>query len=162
MNDAFFKSLSHCLGIYRIASCGNLVCKGYKPDLTVCNSDNQLVLIFECEQKTDRKAFLGDFVKAEKYAADCGALIPLYYRDAGIPEYDRAAKWAYNLRPYADWLGRLKGGSLNLADVLLISDREYLCSVEANELPASAEFSTTRYFGHRNFKSYITQIEITA
>ncbi len=139
MTHATFKNLPHCLGSYRIASCGGLVCKGYKPDLTVCNSDNQLAFIFECEQKTDRKAFLGSLVKAEKYAEDCAAHPILIIV---MQEFDNTTvqQIAGNLRPYASWLARLKGGKLNLADILLISDREYLCSLKASELPASPNF----------------------
>jgi len=47
---------------------------------------------------------------------------------------------AGNLTPYAVWLIRLKGGKLNLADILLISDQEYQHSVEANELLGSQGF----------------------
>jgi hypothetical protein len=139
VTDTYFKSLPHCLGTYRIASRGNLVCKGYKPDLTVCNSNNQLVFIFECEQKTDRKAFLGSLVKAEKYAEDCGAhpiliIVMQEFINATVQQI------ANNLTPYAVWLARLKGGKLNLADIRLISDQEYLHSVEANELVGSQGF----------------------
>lgn len=139
MTDATFKSLPHCLGKYRITSSGSLVCKGYKPDLTVSDSDNRLVFIFECEQKTDRKAFLGSLVKAEKYAEDCAAHPILIIV---MQEFDNTTvqQIAGNLRPYAVWLAHLKGGRPSLADILLISDQEYRSSVEANEVVGSADF----------------------
>jgi len=139
VTDAAFKRLPHCLGSYRTASCGGLVGKGYKPDLTVCNSDNQLVFIFECEQTTNRKAFLGDLIKAEKHAEDCGAH-PVLIIVMQESDNTTVQQIAGNLTPYAVWLIRLKGGKLNLADILLISDQEYQHSVEANELLGSQGF----------------------
>lgn len=41
---------------------------GYKPDLTVTNPEGQLIFVLEHENKSDRKCYLGDLVKAEKYA----------------------------------------------------------------------------------------------
>ncbi len=139
MTDDIFKSLRHCLGDCYVASCGGVVCKGYKPDLTACDSNNELAFIFECEQKTDRKAFLGTLVKAEKYAEDCAAHPILIIV---MQEFSNTTlrQIAGNLKPYASWLARLKGGNLNLADILLISDQEYLRSIQADELIASPAF----------------------
>ncbi len=139
MKDDAFKGLRHCLGSHHIVSRGNEVTKGYKPDITVASSDNQLSFIIECEQKTDRKAFLGNLVKAEKHAEDCGAhpvliIVMQEFYNTTVQQI------AGNLTPYAVWLARLKGGKLNLADILLISDQEYQRSVEANELLGSQSF----------------------
>jgi len=139
VKDDAFKSLLHCLGTHRIASRGNVVARGYKPDLTVSSPDNQLAFIIECEQKTDRKAFLGNLVKAEKYAEDCGAhpVLVIVMQEFSNTTVHQIAD---HLTPYAVWLARLKGGKLNLSDILLISDQEYQRSLEANELLGSQGF----------------------
>ena len=139
MKDDAFKNLPHCLGTHRIVSRGNVAARGYKPDLTVSSPDNQLAFIVECEQKTDRKALLGSLVKAEKYAEDCGAHPVLVIVMAEFPN-TTVPQIADHLTPYAVWLARLKGGKLNLSDILLISDQEYQRSLEANELLGSQGF----------------------
>lgn len=139
MKDVAFKDLQHRLGGHHIVSRGEEVAAGYKPDLTVSSSDNQLAFIVECETKTDRKAFLGNLVKAEKYAEDCGAHPVLVIVMKESPN-TTVRQIANHLTPYAVWLARLKGGKLNLADILLISDQEYQRSVEANELLGSQGF----------------------
>jgi len=139
VKDDAFKSLSHRLGGHHIVSCGEEVARGYKPDLTVSSSDNQLAFIVECEIKTDRKAFLGNLVKAEKYAEDCGAHPVLVIVMKEFPN-TTVQQIADHLAPYVVWLNRLKGGKLNLADILLISDQEYQRSLEANESLGSQGF----------------------
>src|SRR3546814_19864403 len=58
---------------YWIAARGREVAPGYKPDVTVRDASGALACILEAEQKTDRKAFLGDLIKAEMYAEQEGA-----------------------------------------------------------------------------------------
>lgn len=139
MNDSEFKALQHCVGTHRIVSRGTQVANGYKPDLTVCDTNDQLVFIVECEQKTDRKAFLGDLVKAEKYAEDCRAhpILVIVMRPV---ENTTVQQIADHLYPYAAWIARLKGGSLNLTDILVVSDEEYQRSVNATEPLGSQQF----------------------
>lgn len=139
MKDDAFKGLLHCLGTHRVVSRGNVVARGYKPDLTVFSDDDQLAFIVECEQKTDRKAFLGDLVKAEKYAEDCGAYPVLVIVMQEFPN-TTVQQIADHLVPYALWLARLKGGKLNLSDILVISDQEYERSLEADEFLGSQGF----------------------
>lgn len=139
MKDSEFKALPHCVGANKIASCGTEVAKGYKPDLTVSDTNGHLAFIFECEQKTDRKSFLGDLIKAEKHAEDVREH-PVLVIVMQLYKNTTAQQIADHLRPYAKWIARLKGRSLNLTDILVVSDEEYKHSVEATELLGSQEF----------------------
>ena len=140
MRDFAFKHLAHKVGGHRIASRGEEVAKGYKPDLTATDTSDRLVLILESESTTNRKAFLGDLVKAEKYAEECEAhpslvIVMQVYSNTTVKQI------AEHLTPYVDWLARLKNGRLQLSDVLVISDEEYQQSIEANEVIGSDQFS---------------------
>jgi hypothetical protein len=139
MKDSEFKTLPHRVGINWIASRGAEVAEGYKPDLTVKNQNDDVVFVVESEQKTDRKAFLGDLVKAEKYAEDCCAHPVLVIV---MQPFDNTTvqQIADHLAPYAAWLAQLKGGTLQLSEILVISDAEYQRSVQANEGLGSEQF----------------------
>ena len=84
MNDSEFKCLAHQLGDLKVKSRGSEVTRGYKPDLTLIDETGRLMFIVECEQKTDRKAFLGAVVKAEKYAEDshCSPTLIIVMKEA--------------------------------------------------------------------------------
>lgn len=139
MKDSEFKYLPPCLGDLVVNSRGTEVAPGYKPDLTIVNPAGQLTFIVECEQKTDRKAFLGDLIKAEKYAEDCKASPSLII--VMQPAYNTTVNQiAKHLKPYATWLDRLKPQGLNLAEVLVISDDQYLSSMQGNEILGSTAF----------------------
>ena len=76
MKDSEFKALNHLIGHGNvIATRGQQVADGYKPDATVINAAGSIVYILESEQKTDRKAFLGDVLKAE-YLSDRQNITP--------------------------------------------------------------------------------------
>lgn len=60
MKDAEFKALNHPVGNNIIVTRGTAVAAGYKPDITITDTNGQLRYILESEQKKDRKAFLGD------------------------------------------------------------------------------------------------------
>ena len=139
MKDSDFNYLGHLLGDLMIESRGTEVAPGYKPDLTIVDRAGQLMFIVECENKTDRKAFLGDLIKAEKYAEDRKASPTLVIVMEAAPNttVDQIAK---HLKPYAAWLDGLKPQGLNLAEVLVISDDQYLSSVRSNEILGSAAF----------------------
>lgn len=149
MTEADFKTLPHCLGSNHFSSYGNEVSKGYKPDFTISDSRNQLLFIIEVENKTDRKAVIGDLVKAEKHAEDCGAhpVLIIVMREYGNTTVRQIAN---QLTTYATWLDRLKRGQLNLADVLVLSDEEYRRSVEACELLGSQEFAARSLSAKKN------------
>jgi hypothetical protein len=69
MKDSEFKVLSHPIDSQLTVTLGTEVSTGYKPDLAgFCPACSKLKIIIECEQKTDRKALLGSFIKALKYS----------------------------------------------------------------------------------------------
>ncbi len=72
MKDSDFENLNHGIDSLKIATRGSAVCDGYKPDITVVDAKNRLQFSLGSE-KTDRKAFLGDLIKAQKYAEECEA-----------------------------------------------------------------------------------------
>jgi hypothetical protein len=139
MNDSDFKRLPHCVGNNRISSRGEEVAAGYKPDLTVTDTKGQLVFIVECERKTDRKAFLGALVKAEKYAEDCHAspvlvIVMHPFKNTTVEQI------ANHLAPYKRWLDGLRDGVPHLRALIVISDKEYKKSAQAKEVIASGQF----------------------
>src|SRR5262245_31752813 len=103
MKDSDFKALPHRVGACRIVSRGTEVAKGYKPDLTVNDMNDQLAFILECEQKTDRKAFIGDVVKAEKYAEERGAH-PVLVIVMKLEKNTTLDQIANHLKLYVTWL----------------------------------------------------------
>ena len=139
MKDFEFKNLDHKTGSFQIGSCGKAVSSGYKPDITVIDINRSLKLILECEQKTDRKAFLGDFIKAEKYAEECKSSPMLII--VMQPKTNTTVKQiAAHLETYAVWLNKCFLGGLHLSGIFVISDIEYLDSIKANEMLDSNAF----------------------
>ena len=139
MKDSDFKRLDHQIGTLQIGSCGSAVSAGYKPDVTVVDATGKLMFILESEQKTDRKAFLGDVLKAEKYSEECNAT-PMLVIVMQQQSNTTVKQIAEHILPYIAWLkGRLNGG-MKLSGLLVISDTEYLASVNIKELLGSAAF----------------------
>lgn len=139
MRDSEFKALSHPTGANTIASKGSAVSKGYKPDVTVQCPDGKLLHIIESEQKTDRKAFLGDVLKAEMYAEQIGAR-PSLLIVMQVFANTTTKQIAEHLVPYVNWLSHLKGGALNLSSIQVLSDGEYVEAIAANEVIGSIKF----------------------
>jgi hypothetical protein len=100
------------------------IASGYKPDVVVRDTDGRLSAIIECETTTSRKAFLGDLLKAEKYASDDGVhptlLIVLQEKENTTVE-----QIANHISNYSTWLAGLEGGTLQLRNVLVISDHDF-------------------------------------
>lgn len=139
MKDSEFKKLAHKISPLKVGSCGTIVRAGYKPDLTVVDDKGSLKFILECEQKTDRKAFLGDVVKAEKYAEECNASPMLII--VMQPQTNTTVKQiAEHLATYAAWLQKRFNGGLKISGVIVISDTEYQASVNNNEVLGSDAF----------------------
>ena len=140
MKNATFKACKHQVGKgNKIASRGKAVSKGYKPDVTVKDKNGNLLYILECEQKTDRKAFLGDFIKAEFHAEHKKQhpRLIIVMREEG----NTTTKQIFNhLRPYIKWLKSKGGGKLSLSAVQVLSDKEYQKSISAGELLGSKAF----------------------
>lgn len=139
MKDAEFKALNHPVGANVIASSGSAVSAGYKPDITVKDANGALQFIIESEQKTDRKAFLGDLLKAEMHSERqkaCPELI-IVMRPFGNTTTKQIAD---HLRPYKQWLAQKNGGKLNLSEVHVLTDVEYQAAIAAGEVLGSASF----------------------
>lgn len=139
MNDAEFKNLQHPTCNDKVETRGTAVATGYKPDITVRDETGNLTYILESEQKTDRKAFLGDLLKAEMYAEQQKAKPALVI--VMQPQGNTTTKQiASHLAPYIKWLASKQGGSLNLSSVQVLSDTEYGQAVAAQECLGSARF----------------------
>ncbi len=139
MNDAKFKALLHPTGKDRVASWGTAVSAGYKPDVIIRDIEERLTFILECEQKTDRKAFLGALLKAELYAEQQRARPTLVI--VMQPQANTTTQQIANhLRPYILWLAGKQGGRMNLACVHILSDTEYETAILEGEELASAAF----------------------
>ncbi len=139
MKDSGFKSLNHQIGVNVIASKGTQVAKGYKPDITIKNSQGQTTFILESEQKTDRKAFLGDLLKAEKYSEEQAASPELIIVMQPF-ENTTTLQITDHIRPYAQWLSGLKNGKMALSSIQVLSDDEYLDSIASGEIIGSEVF----------------------
>ena len=146
MKDATFKACKHQVGKgNKIASSGKEVSKGYKPDVTVEDAKGNLLYIIECEQKTDRKAFLGDFIKAEFHAEhkkQHPRLIIVMQKFNNTTTRQIAA----HLRPYIKWLKSKGGGQLSLSAVQVLSDKEYQQSISASETLGSKAFKKRGHY----------------
>jgi hypothetical protein len=139
MNDAKFKALSHPAGDDRIVTRGEAVSAEYKPDITIRDIEERLTFILECEQKADRKAFLGALLKAELYAEQQCARPTLVI--VMQPQGNTTTQQICNhLRPYILWLAGKQGGRMNLACVHIMSDAEYETAIVEGEQLASAAF----------------------
>lgn len=139
MLDAEFKALNHPVGDLLIASRGTAVATGYKPDVTVRDTEGMLRFILESEQKTDRKAFLGALIKAEMYAEEQHASpeLVIVMQPANNTTTNQIAN---HLRPYKEWLARIKGGSLSLMAIHVMSDVDYRLAASSGDVIGSAAF----------------------
>ena len=146
MNDATFKACEHQVGNgNKNVSIGKEVSKGYKPDVTVEDSEGNLLYILECEQKTDRKAFLGDFIKAEFHAEDNKQNPELIIVMKKINN-TTTKQIAEHLRPYIEWLKSKGGGQLSLSAVQVLYDTEYQQSISAGETLGSEAFKKRGHY----------------
>lgn len=139
MKDSDFKRLPHRIGDLRIASRGSDVSEGYKPDLTITDQRGALQFIVECEQKTDRKAFLGDFLKAERYAEErkSNPTLVIVMQPADNIKVQQIAR---QIQSYAHWLHRRMSDGLYISRIVVMSDIEYEQSVQDGEILGSQNF----------------------
>ena len=152
MQDKIFKGLQHQVGKgNKIASTGKDVskrykpdvtvedAKGYKPDITVEDAKGNLLYILECEQKTDRKAFLGDFIKAEHHAEHNkqNPELIIVMREEGNTTTKQIFE---HLRPYIKWLKSKGDGQHGLSAVQVLSDKDYKQSILDEETLGSEAF----------------------
>ena len=139
MKDSDFKQMKHQIGNNSIATNGTAISLGYKPDLTLKNGTGEIVFILESEQKTDRKAFIGDIIKAEKFAqeSNCSPTLIIVMREFSNTTVKQIAA---HLQSYLKWLFTGFGESLKIRNVLVISDKEYEQSRLAAEIIGSPGF----------------------
>ncbi len=140
MKDSDFKALSHIIPEgCSIHTKGEELSQGYKPDLSVENSSRKVVLICENEIKTDRKAFLGDLIKAERYydeeKSKGDLLIVLKEQDNTT-----VGQIAKHISPYFKWLKTTRLSPNGVEQVLIITDVDYQEANCKNETILSPEF----------------------
>jgi hypothetical protein len=140
MKDKIFKNLPHNLGNLITHTTGGEVAKGYKPDFTAKDHDGLVSLIMECESKTDRKAYLGDFIKAEKFSHENG-LKPVLVIVVTERKNTKIDQLCDHLIPYIQWIRSLNT-SVNVRELLFISDINYKLSLKNKEVILSNEFRT--------------------
>ncbi len=138
LTDNIFKNLNHCIGDLIIETNGKSLINGYSPDLSLKNKAGDLVYILENERKTDRKAFLGDVVKASHYCDITQNTATLIIVMKETTNQTTTIQIYKHLKTYFQWMK--SKGILALTDILVISDNEYKKSVECNESIGSKEF----------------------
>ncbi|WP_028214608.1 hypothetical protein [Paraburkholderia mimosarum] len=139
MLDDEFKAFNHPIGDFVVSSRGTAVATGYKPDVTVRDTGGKLRFILESEHKTDRKAFLGALVKAERYAEeqDASPELVIVMQPASNTTTRQIAD---HLRPYKEWLTKIKGGNLSLTVIHVMSDVDYRLAASSGDVIGSAAF----------------------
>lgn len=139
MEDSEFKQMIHQVGNNTISSNGAQVSSGYKPDLTIQNNNGEIVFILESEQKTDRKAFLGDLIKAEKYAQEFN-YSPMLIIVMQEFSNTTVSQISNHLQPYLTWISNGFGNNSKIKNILVMSDQEYIQSSSSAEIIGSQEF----------------------
>ncbi len=137
MRENLFQSLEHRLDAMVIHSRGESLALGYAPDLTA-SLEGDLRLIIENEPRSDLKAVIGCYQRAEKYCRDTGATPSLVIVTAGKGRIGvRVA--ADRLREYAQfWKSVNPPGAVS--EVLLLSDHDYSETVRRRIPVLSASF----------------------
>lgn len=131
--------MAHQVGSNRIATNGGQVTTGYKPDLTIQSQNNDVVFIVESEQETDRKAFLGDYIKAEKYSQE-NNYNPMLIIVMQVFPNTTVQQIASHLEPYLTWFNNGFGNAAKIKNILIMSDTEYQSSSVANQVIGSQQF----------------------
>ncbi len=134
-----FKNLPHPVGKNWLKTKGEQVIKGYFPDVTVFSPQNKLKYIIELERKTDRKAFIGDLVKAEMFSEIENAYAELIIVMKPAPN-TTTKQIATHLSTYRNWIAKLKGGKSNLSSVQILSISDYEQAVNQNIEIGTKEF----------------------
>ena len=134
MKDSDFKNSSHVIPRgHTVATRGQSVQPdyGYKPDITITNAEDNVSFILESEQKPDRKAFLGDILKAAVYAKEKQSSPELIIVMTSLS--NTTVQQIFNhLVPYVACLSNNLGG-LHMSRIQILSDVDYLASLNARE-----------------------------
>jgi hypothetical protein len=137
MKECGFRNLDHRLGAMKVHSRGEALAVGYRPDLTA-TQDGALRLIIENEPRTDLKAAIGCYQRAEKFCRDIKASpsLIIVMAQTGRIDFHLAAD---RLRDFAQfWKGVNSPGGVR--EVLVLSDLVYSETVRRRIPLLSAEF----------------------
>jgi hypothetical protein len=137
MKECGFRNLDHRLGAMKVHSRGEALAVGYRPDLTA-TQEGTLRLIMENEPRTDLKAAIGCYQRAEKFCRDIKATpsLIIVMAQTGRTGFHLAAD---RLRDFAQfWKGVNPPGGVR--EMLVLSDHDY-CEAVRRRIPVlSAEF----------------------
>jgi hypothetical protein len=137
MKDSEFRNLAHQLGAMEAHTRGETLAPGYRPDFTA-RQDGALRLIIENEPRTDLKAVIGCYQRAEKFCRDANAnpsllIVTSENSRVGV----RLA--ADRLRDFAQfWRGVNPPGAVR--EVLVLSDHVYAETVRRRMPVLSEQF----------------------
>ncbi|QHS23453.1 hypothetical protein GWK91_11015 [Virgibacillus sp. MSP4-1] len=138
MLDKDFKEFPHITGELKLQTKGSELINGYNPDLIIANQEGKIKYILESEHKTDRKAFLGDVVKAAHYCEVTQTPAKLIVVMKENEKQTTIEQISNHLKDYFKWLRGL--GVSMLKDVLIITDEEYKKSNTEKEIIGSKPF----------------------
>lgn len=137
MKDSQFRILEHRIGPMEVFTRAEQLAPGYRPDFTA-RHEGQLRLIIENEPRTDLKAVIGSFQRAEKYCRDAGVSPSLVIV--------MAAKGRNGVRMATDHLREFATfwKSVNapggVREVLVLTDRTYQETTRRRVVVLSPEF----------------------
>jgi hypothetical protein len=117
MLDSAFKQLQHKYLDFKIIHRGSELATGYKPDV-VLQKDNQYIIL-ESEHSTNRKTFLGGFLKAANFLTGNkhGFLVFVLK----IQDNTNEDQISLHLGQYLNFISAIT----NLKEVYVISDENY-------------------------------------
>ena len=144
MKDPDFKELKHVIGKGRkICTKGQELSHGYKPDLTIADANKKIIYIIENENKTDRKAYLGDMIKALHYGS-LNHVNPVLIIVLKPQKNTTIKQIGDQLKTYFTWLKKyLRCHSLSR--VLIIEDRVYKSTIRNKITIGSKVFTKKSY-----------------
>jgi|GEM_PF-3629664 len=141
MKDTEFKSLNHIIPENcKINSRGGNIAEGYvyRPGASIANEKEEIFLVLENLNNSDRTPFIGAMTQAFKFAGAQETDLCLLFVMKESGNKTTVKQVAANIRAYYIWLKSL--GAEKLTEVLFIADTEYQDSVHAKEALLSNEF----------------------
>ncbi len=139
MKDSEFKNFKHCLPKgSQIHTTGQNLISGYKPDVSIINTDEKVHIILESERKSDRKTFIGAYIKASHFSQTENIPVTLVFVMKETGNQTTTSQVSSNLEPYFFWLKEL--GATKLNRICFITHENYLVSASCNEAILSDNF----------------------
>lgn len=137
MEDSIFKNLAHGADGYFIMLNGQEIDTGYKPDVVLRNGGDEYIII-ESETGTNRKAFLGNMMKAAKYLSGTrSGIAVLVIKEHSNTTVEQIYR---HLIPYFKWIMPLT----NITAVYLINAEHYCVDAVPLKLLAPEFLSCAR------------------